>query len=147
MRVAFVRHDPVGSVLANVLRARRERPAGNSGQANGETPATPARLDVVDKGDRFAVTVDLPGLTREDIFVAVEGTRISVSGAARVSAQAGAQPGPILVLHAERRAANYARTLDLPVEVDAASAEASFENGVLTLNLPKRVQAAQITVR
>jgi len=35
----------------------------------------------------------------------------------------------------------------LPVEVDGDAAEASFENGVLTLNLPKRVQAAQITVR
>jgi HSP20 family protein len=102
---------------------------------------------VVDKGDRFSVKVDLPGVSKEDINVAVEGARLSVSGARRPVAANGAAPEQIKVLRAERPATRYARTLQLPQEVDGNAADASFENGVLTLTLPKRVQLTQITVR
>lgn len=146
MRVAFVRHDPFRSVLAGVLHPHGASPARACGQPGHDTAAIPARLDVVDRGDRFAVTVDLPGVSREDINVAVEGARVSVTGTAR-SAENGAASDPIKVLRAERRARNYARTVELPAEVDGDAAEARFENGVLSLTLPKRVLARQITVR
>jgi len=42
-------------------------------------------------------------------------------------------------LYRERSTAAYARTVVLPAEVDAAQAQTRFENGVLTLLLPKRV--------
>jgi len=135
MRVAFVQRTPYGSLL------RRAVPAGTDVGA-----AVPARLDVVDKGDQFAVKVDLPGIRKEDISVAVEGARVSVSGKVAGSDN-GAAPAQIAVLRAERRTTGYARTLELPAEVDADNAQASFEDGVLTLTLPKRVHAAQIVVR
>jgi len=147
MRVAFVRRDPFGSVLASVLRpVGVRRAAGVSNQAEGEAAAIPARVDVVDKGDRFSVKIDLPGVSKEDINIAVEGTNVSVTAAKRATAAADGAPKQI-VLRAERAASKYARTLQLPAEVDGDAAEATFENGVLTLNLPKRIQAAQITVR
>ena len=146
MRVAFVRHDPLGSILADVLRSAGARASGVATHAEGEAAAIPARVDVIDKGDRFGVKVDLPGVSKEDINIAVEGANVSVSAAARAIAEPEGAPKQI-VLRAERGASKYARTLQLPVEVDGDAAEASFENGVLTLNLPKRVQAAQITVR
>jgi len=146
MRVAFVRHDPFGSVLAKVLRSAGARAADVSNQADGDAPAIPARVDVVDKGDRFGVKVDLPGVSKEDINIAVEGANVSVSAATRATAEADGAPKQI-VLRAERTASKYARTLQLPAEIDGDAAEATFENGVLTLNLPKRIQAAQITVR
>ena len=124
MRVAFVRHVPSGE---------------------GDTVA--ARLDVVDKGDRFAVMVDLPGVSREDINIALEGARLSVSGATRAAVVNGDKPEQIKVLRAERRAKKYARTLQLPAEIDGDAADARLENGVLTLTLPKRAHLTQITVR
>jgi len=135
MRVAFVQRAPYGVPL------RRAVPAGTDAGA-----AAPARLDVVDKGDQFAVKVDLPGIRKEDISVAVEGARVSVSGKVRGGDDAAA-PEQITTRRAEGRATGYARTLELPAEVDADNAQASFENGVLTLTLPKRVHAAQIAVR
>jgi len=147
MRVAFVRHDPSGPVLAGVRRPAGVRPAVASAGQDHEVEAIPARLDVVDKGDRFSVKVDLPGVSKEDINVAVEGARLSVSGARRPVAANSAAPEQIKVLRAERPATRYARTLQLPQEVDGNAADASFENGVLTLTLPKRVQLTQITVR
>lgn len=146
MRVAFVRHDPFRSVLAGVLRPHGASPARAPGQPRPDGAAIPARLDVVDRGDRFAVTVDLPGVDKDDINVAVEGARVSVTGTAR-GTENGAATDSIKVLRAERRSRNYARTVQLPAEVDGDAAEARFENGVLSLTLPKRVLARQITVR
>ena len=144
MRVAFIRRDPVGSVLAGVLRPAGIRPARVVRRLDAEAAAIPARVDVVDKGDRFGIKVDLPGVSRDDINVAVEGAQVSVSAATRAGT---AESNQITVLRAERVAPRYARTVHLPAEVDGDAAEAIFENGVLTLNLPKRNQPAQITVR
>jgi HSP20 family protein len=91
--------------------------------------------------------VDLPGVSKEDINVAVEGARLSVSGATRAAVASHERPEQIKVLRAERRATRYARTLQLPAEVDGDAADARFENGVLTLTLPKRAPLTQITVR
>lgn len=124
MRVAFVRHVP---------------------PLEGDT--VPARLDVVDKGDRYSVMVDLPGVSKEDLDVAVEGARVTVSGAARPAVATGDMPAQIKVLRAERRATRYARTLQLPAEIDGDAADARLENGVLTLSLPKRVHLTQVMVR
>jgi len=144
MRV-FVRHDPVGSVLAGVLRSAGARAGGVQRRPVDANDAMPARVDVVDKGDRFGIKVDLPGVSREDIQVAVEGANVSVTAAPGAAGAAAASKQ--IVLRAERPAPKYARTLQLPAEVDSEAAEATFENGVLTLNLPKRIQAAQIVVR
>ena len=141
MRVAFVRHAPLGSVLASFPGSADDHPI----RAQAKPGATPARVDVVDKGDRFAIKVDLPGVSKEDISVAIEGASVSVT-AARAAPSAD-ESKQIRILRLERPALKYTRTLQLPAEVDGDAAEASFENGVLTLNLPKRVQAAQITVR
>ena len=144
MRVAFVRRDPVGSVLAGVLRPSWIRPARDMRRPDAGTAAIPARVDIVDKGDRFGIKVDLPGVSRDDIHVAVDGAQVSVSAATRPDS---AEANQITVLHAERRKPKYARTVHLPAAVDGDAAEAVFENGVLTLSLPKRSQPAQITVR
>jgi HSP20 family protein len=133
-------------VLAGVLRPYGAFTERASGQPARAAAAIPARLDVVDMGDRFGVTVDLPGVSKEDINVAVEGARVSVTGVARAT-ENGAATDPVKVLRTERGVRNYARTVALPAEIDGDAAEARFENGVLSLTLPKRVLARQITVR
>jgi HSP20 family protein len=143
MRVAFVRHDPFGSVLAGVVRPVFRPSRGTV--TGGDVATIPARVDVVDKGDRFELKVDLPGVSRQDINVAVEGARVSVEAKGAVAT--GAKPEQITILRAERGAAKYARTLQLPAEVDGDAAQAIFENGVLTLTLPKQVHVKQIVVR
>jgi HSP20 family protein len=94
-----------------------------------------ARMDVIDQGDRFEVLVDLPGVRKEDINVTIEGARVAI--AAETKRQEQVKDGE-RVLHSERFAASYARSFELPAEVTEEGAEASFENGVLKLGLPKR---------
>lgn len=105
-----------------------------------------ARMDVVDKGDRYEVTVDLPGVKKDDIHVTVEGPRVAI--AAETKTEKETKEGD-RVLHSERFAASYARSFELPAEVTEEGADARFEDGVLTLSLPKRaaVTSKRLTVK
>jgi HSP20 family protein len=98
-----------------------------------------ARMDVLDKGTSYEVVVDLPGVKKEEINVAVEGGRVTIT--AESKGEHEVKEGERL-LHSERYAARYARSFELPTEVTEEGADAKFENGVLTLMLPKREPVA-----
>ncbi len=135
---AMIRREPFGSLFDELFSDYFNR-GGWSVARNGEAPATLARLDVVDRGDKYAVAVDLPGVKKEDIRVTVEGAHVSI--AADSKSESEVKNGD-KVLHTERRATTYARSFELPVEVTEDNADASFENGVLHLTLPKRAATA-----
>ena len=114
---------------------------------NGELPAAVrAKMDVVDQGDKYAVAVDLPGVRKENIQVSIDGSRVAITADSKSEKEV--KNGDKL-LHTERFATSYARSFELPVEVTEAGADASFEDGVLRLTLPKRAQAVakRLTVR
>jgi HSP20 family protein len=98
-------------------------------------PRVPA-LDVVESDSAYTLTLDLPGLGKDQVKVTVQARRVSIEAGAAEAAQA--KEGE-RVLYRERGTAHYARTVSLPAEVDSASSTARFENGVLTLVLNKRV--------
>jgi HSP20 family protein len=115
-------------------------------RANELPAAVRARMDVIDKGDKYEVLVDLPGVNKDDINVTVEGARVAI--AAESKGQRETKDGD-RVLHTERYATSYARSFELPAEVTEDGAEAAFENGVLRLALPKRatVTSKRLQVR
>lgn len=113
--------------------------AGIPARAVGLPTVARARMDVIDKGDRFEVLVDLPGVKKEDIHVTIEGARVSIDAEAKSERQRSEGER---VLHAERFAASYARSFELPAEVTEEGAEAKYEDGVLKLALPKRAAVA-----
>ena len=98
--------------------------------------AVPA-VDVVEKDDAFVVSAELPGLEEKDIAVEVHGNVVSLKGEKKSE-------------HDERKAGwhwsersygSFRRVVELPVEVEADKASASFKNGVLTITLPKAESA------
>ena len=100
-------------------------------------------LDVSETDAAYTVAFDVPGVTREQLKVSVEGRKVSletvdVAKPAEATADApkadAARP-----LYRERSTARYARTVSLPTEVDQSASQAKFENGVLTLTLVKKV--------
>jgi HSP20 family protein len=136
--VSVRRSDPFGSLVDDVFNDFFQR-AGLAPSRGGESPAVArARMDVIDAGDKFEVKVDLPGASKEDINVSVEGARVTLQAETR--RQRETKNGE-RVLHSERTFTSYARSFELPAEVTEEGAEATFENGVLTLALPKRVAA------
>jgi HSP20 family protein len=110
------------------------------GAADGKR--TPA-LDVTESDNAYTLTLDLPGVSREQLKVSVEGRRVSVEteDPAKPVAAANVADAPAAprTLYRERAAARYARTVSLPAEVDQNASQAKFENGVLTLTLAKKV--------
>ena len=103
-------------------------------------------MDVIDKGDKFEIKVDLPGVNKDDINVTVEGARVTLQAESRKEKET---KNGERVLHSERTVTSYARSFELPAEVTENGADASFENGVLTLTLPKRatVTSKRLAVR
>jgi HSP20 family protein len=90
-------------------------------------------LDVIAKDDEYVITAAVPGLKPDDLSVEVLGEGVTIRGEIK-SEQNGEQDGYLLQ---ERRYGKFSRTLNFPVELDGAKAEASVENGVLTLRVPK----------
>ena len=78
---------------------------------------------------------ELPGATKDDISVEIEGVRVSIT--AKRDSQAEKKEGE-KVLYSERTHESYARSFELPQAVDSEAAVAKFENGVLMLTLPKK---------
>ncbi len=145
--------------LERLLDASFERAAMSSTPV--PTTRTPA-LDVSETDTHYTLQLDVPGVTREQLKVTVEGRRIALEtvdapaavapDAKPAAAPADAAPAPaapaVRELYRERSAARYARTVSLPAEVDQAASQARFDNGVLTLTLAKRVPtgATQISI-
>ena len=142
-----VRREPVVSLFDELFSDFFNRGGWPVAARTANLPSvTRARMDVVDKGDKYAVTVDLPGVRKEDIRVSIEGPRVSI--AAETKGEKETKEGD-RVLHTERYATSYARSFELPAEVTEDNADAKYENGVLTLTLPKRAAVAsrRLTVK
>lgn len=113
-------------------------------QFDADATRTPA-LDISEDDKAYAVTVDMPGVAKEAVKVRIDGRRVHIETA---TAEAAEPTDGSRVLYRERRAASYARSFALPTEIDQGQSQARFENGVLTLNLVKRVaeNGGQLTV-
>ena len=143
---SIIRREPLGSLFDQLFSDYFNRGWPLATRSEEAPGATLPRMDVVDKGDRYLVTLDIPGVKKEDIRVTVEGSRVAI--AAESKSENETKQGD-KVLYTERRVASYARAFELPVEVTEENADASYENGVLRLTLPKRAHVAgrRLTVR
>lgn len=92
------------------------------------------RMDVQEDDKAYQVSVDVPGVKKEDIDVAVEGNQVTVSAEVRHEETHDNQKE----LHSERFYGKASRSFTLPAEVDSNKAQASYDGGVLRLTLPKK---------
>ena len=95
------------------------------------------RIDVKEDDAAYKVQAELPGVPKEDIQVSIDGAVVTLR--AEVQQHDEKKDGEKL-LRSERYFGSVARSFQLPVEVDAASAQARYDNGVLTLTLPKKLE-------
>lgn len=103
---------------------------------NGNTPA----LDIAETKDAYTVKAQLPGWKPEDVEITFENGQLTLRGEWK---EENEEKGEDAKWHRkEIRYGSFERTLLLPVEVEADKAQAHFENGVLTLTLPKKATPA-----
>ena len=102
------------------------------------------RMDVNEDDKGYRITVDMPGVKKEDIDVAVEGNQVTISADVKHELSRDTEKE----IHRERFAGKAFRSFSLPVEVDSNKAQAHYEGGVLNLTLPKKgdTQAKRISI-
>lgn len=90
-------------------------------------------LDVFETKEDIVVKASLPGVKPEDVDVSVADNVLTIKGEFKQEEEAKDKN----YLRQERRYGSFSREFTLPVEVKSEKAEATFENGVLTLKLPR----------
>lgn len=107
--------------------------------------APPIRLDVDETDQAYSVSAEIPGVRKEDIKVEIDGTRVAIT--AERKRETEERHGN--TVRGERHWGRQYRSFNLQCPIDDAKAEASYENGVLKLTLPKKAGATtqRVTIR
>ena len=93
-------------------------------------------IEVFEKEDKFVVKAELPGMKEEDIDVSVVGDTLTVKGERKTETEVKEED----YYCCERSYGSFFRSIALPSTVDAEKIEASYENGVLEVSLPKAAE-------
>jgi HSP20 family protein len=96
------------------------------------------RLDVHEDEKSYLVNVDIPGVKKKDIAISVEGNQVTVR--AQVTREKSRDNDK--EIYSERYSGEAYRSFSLPTEIDDANAKATYDGGVLTLSLPKKIGAS-----
>ena len=123
-------------------------PVAGEGGRNFAAPAQTAALvrpsiDVDETDQAYRVSAELPGLTEKDVELNLRDNTLTISGEKRTERdeEKGGRR------YAERSFGRFERTIPFPAEVDADRIDAVFQNGVLTVTLPKNEKAQDKTRR
>ena len=100
-------------------------------------------VDIVETKDNVIVKVSAPGVKPEDMDISVIGDALTLKG--ELKSEERFEEGNYV--RKERRYGSFQRTLTLPTSVVADRANAEFENGVLTLTLPKADEAKPKSIK
>jgi HSP20 family protein len=126
--VAFGRWDPIRDLLAIQQRLDPFAP--------GPAAWVPA-VDLQETTERYILTAELPGLTRDDVEIQLQDGRLTLSGVRRERGVTCEQYHRV-----ERGHGSFSRTFQLPVPVDADRVSADLRDGVLTVTCPKALEAS-----
>jgi HSP20 family protein len=147
--MSSTRWDPWGDVISlqeamtnlleeSFVRSRLDSltPAGTLGLA----------VDLLETPDAFVLTASVPGVKPADVLITVLGDTVTIAGKRLEprSAQPGAEGTRWLIR--ERHFGDFDRTVKLPTVVNSEGATAEFEDGVLTVSLPKSEAAKPRTI-
>jgi HSP20 family protein len=122
--VAFSKWDPLHDLIA--LHERLNR------MGSADVPGWSPAVDIYETDDRFVVSVELPGLSRDDITIEFQQNTLALRGVRPHLERPDARFHRV-----ERGHGAFARAFTLPAPVDAAAVSAEFRDGVLTVVVPK----------
>jgi HSP20 family protein len=130
---------PFGSSLDRMLTLNRAFDQAFNGSL-GSRMWVPA-LDVAERKDAYVIHLELPGVNPDQVDMSFEQNVLTIRGTKPASFDAQTD-GEYRVFAAERMSGSFERSVRLPEFVDAEQIDASYENGLLTVTVPK-AQAAQ----
>ena len=97
--------------------------------------AAQIKVDVKEDDKTYTVHAEVPGVAKEDIHVSVDGNLVTLRAEVK---QQDLQTKEEKVLRSERYFGAVSRSFQLPMDIDQSLSKAKYDNGVLTLTLPKK---------
>jgi len=101
------------------------------------------RTNLYDCGDHLKLSMEVPGITKDNLSIKIQGNYLEVNGTRKPDAPEGYSAHRV-----ERGMTSFTRSYTLPSDVDSGKVEAKLANGILNLTLPKSEAAKpkQITI-
>ena len=96
-------------------------------------------VDLIDSDDKLLLKADMPGISKEDVNVEVKGDRIEISAEVKKEEEKKKEG----YIRQERSYRRYYRSIPLPAKIDSEKVEASFEDGVLKIEMTK-IEAPEV---
>jgi HSP20 family protein len=129
----LTRYSPVDDAFDDLFRGFFMRPVRMEG-----VPEMQIKMDVKEDDKGYTVHAEIPGVKKDDIHVTIDGNQIAIS--AEVKNEKEVKEGE-KVLRSERYYGKVSRAFTLGQDVDDATAQAKYSDGVLELTLPKKAVA------
>ena len=99
-------------------------------------------VDIVEQEDAYIVEAELPGLTKNDVKISVQGNVLTMRGERKSEQEENKRN-----YHRNERAyGSFVRSFTLPSYVQTDKIEAQYKNGILTITLPKAEEAKPKTI-
>jgi len=112
------------------------------GNTDAEQAVWAPRVDLAETDQAYLIQLDVPGMKKEDLEVSFQDGSLTVCGERTQSeTEETAQ-----LIRVERRFGRFYRSFDLPKTVDSSKIEAAYEDGVLTVKVPKAEESKPRTV-
>jgi HSP20 family protein len=96
-------------------------------------------VDVSETADSYIVRAELPGMKKEDVKITIDNTLVTIRGEKKNEAEEKNR----MYHRIERSYGSFERSFDLPGTVKSSSIEARFDDGLLTVTLPKTEEAKE----
>ena len=125
--------NQMNPTLAHALGLHGQR----QGAAAASTPAWAPALDISERKDAYLVTVELPGVEADDLQVTLEDGLLTIQGERHFAHDSSEQH----FHRVERRYGAFRRAITLPAHVLADKVQATVDNGVLQILVPKMEEA------
>ena len=145
--VDLVNWDPYRDVRGTLDRFARMFQGGGTARRDREEDLSMGAwmppVDIVEEKERIVLAVELPGFDQNDVQLHMEGNTLTVRGERKFENEKEGRN----YHRVERAYGQFIRSFTLPNNVDREGIRASFRNGVLEIELPKREEAKPRQIR
>ena len=100
-------------------------------------------VDVYETDEDVVVKASVPGVDPEELDISITGDTLTIKGETRAEEEVEEEN----YVYRERRYGAFSRSMTIPTSVEASEADAEFEDGVLTLRLPKAEEVKPKTIK
>lgn len=135
--------DPVNNIRSDFERLFADFfPASVKRIWGYERDLTAPAVDVIEKEDKIVVRAELPGVSKDDIKIEIRENRLVLKGKHKTEQEESKED----FHRKEIEFGSFYRNIELPSDVEKASAEASMKDGILEVVLKKATEAAPINI-